>query len=886
MEPLQQDDPRRIGPYTTLSRFRETASTVQYVAHGGPDDACVVVSLARPALASLPAFRRRFEAEARTADRLAGGWVQPPAGAATFGPELWTACAYVPALTLAEAIALAGPLPERAVRTLGAGLAETLSRVHATGAVLHGLTPETVLLAADGPRLTAFGALGAAAHAEAGAGGRLSVRLAYLTPEQLAGERPGAPSDIFVLGLLLVYAATGTTPALAESAPVAADGPELRGVPEELRELVAACLAPSPADRPTAGTAAATLALEGASALARQGWLPETLLAALTAQGAAVSEARRNGAPVRRADARVTPSGTSDAPPPGNEPATGATPAAPDASAAPATPPAPPGPPGPHVPSAPAGVPAGALPGAGSAVPGVVVHRGSAVLVPSAPGGPATPPAEAGTGRRTLAPGVPGMRTTADRVTAALGIRRVRTDGPTDRPQAAMADTPTGPDTRATPTTTATATATATKSELTASVLAARAGAERRALIVGGVAGAAGLLMGGVIGAVVAGGDTEQEAVTEAPAKAPTPVPGIPPTPLWAYEHTSDSPVEPAVWRDRVLVLGDAQRTTGVDLRTGRRLWTQPGAGAAHRPVVAGDSVFVIGAANFLWLSPQDGTVRHRVAAPAHITALTAADGPVVWFSGTAGAGTYLFAYDTVARRELWRTQVPNGRARNVLPEYQGVAVRPDGILVRQDGDSLTPQQRKAGKGLALFTLYDRATGKRLWGKYFGGVLQDATVSGDTAGKLYAAVGDGLHAFDTRGGRRVWQTAATAAPGATGRNAFGEGLVHDGTLYLGTAHHQLYALDTATGKARWSRSTEAGGGGRPRVLLSPSGRTALALESTQVTAFRTTDGSRLWKFQDAGGSTPAKPGGHRGVVAGGTAVVWRDKTLYALPVGR
>ncbi|MEK8144827.1 hypothetical protein NKH18_34585 [Streptomyces sp. M10(2022)] len=161
----------------------------------------------------MPAFRRRFQSEARTAERLAGGWVQPQLTAPGEDTQdgLWTAGPYVPALTLAEAIDLTGPLPERAVRILGAGLAETLSRVHATGAVLQGLAPGTVLLAQDGPRLTAFGPLGAAAAAEARPGGQLSVRLGYLTPEQVDGKDAGTASDLFVLGLLLAYAATGTT---------------------------------------------------------------------------------------------------------------------------------------------------------------------------------------------------------------------------------------------------------------------------------------------------------------------------------------------------------------------------------------------------------------------------------------------------------------------------------------------------------------------------------------------------------------------------------------------------------------------------------------------------------------------------------------------------
>ncbi|MDV9200358.1 serine/threonine protein kinase, partial [Streptomyces sp. Wh19] len=172
MEALRQDDPRRFGPYTVLARLRETASAVQYLAHVAASQDAVVITAARPELAALPAFRRRFQAEADTADRLTGDWTRPqPAGAddtpddtandtpntaADESPDedlLWTAGPYVPALTLAEAIGTTGPLPERAVRILGAGIAETLSRVHATGAVLQGLAPRTVLLAGDGPRL-------------------------------------------------------------------------------------------------------------------------------------------------------------------------------------------------------------------------------------------------------------------------------------------------------------------------------------------------------------------------------------------------------------------------------------------------------------------------------------------------------------------------------------------------------------------------------------------------------------------------------------------------------------------------------------------------------------------------------------------------------------
>lgn len=894
-EALQDGDPRRIGPYTTLARLRATAGAVQYV---GRDEAAggepVVLSLARADLAALPAFRKRFAAEAHTAERLAGGWVLAPVDLSPDGSELWTAYAYVPAVTLGEAIALTGPLPERAVRTLGAGLAETLSRVHATGTVLHGLAPETVLLAADGPRLSAFGALGAAAHAEPAPGGGLSVRLGYLTPEQLAGERPGTASDLFVLGLLLAYAATGTTP-FADGRAIADAAPRLDGVPDGLRDLVASCLAKSPADRPTAGGAAATLALEGAAALAKEGWLPESVLAALSGQAEAVTRLARGGDDPASSRPDAAPVG----------------PALPPGGAADAGTPAQDTDGGERTPGTTAVDVSDRTTGAGgdraAAGSGVAPQDSAAnrLALPAAQSGGRTGAGSHSAedrGRDTLALSPADVRR-VDRTTAALGIPRVHSASegaaaahgavptpesgrPAAVPGAAAAQSATAPGAPAgwagqpTPGTGGPATAPdggdPPKSALTASVLAARAGAERRALVLGGVAGAVGLLLGGGIGVAVAGGDESAPAAAPEPAPAAKPLPGVPPAPLWAYRHPGDGSPQVTAWRDRVLVVSDEKGCTGVDLRTGRRLWTQPAAaGARHRPVVAGDVLLVIGATHFLWLSPQDGTVRHRTAAPAHVSAVTATEGPVVWFTGTSGNGTFLVAYDAVARKELWRAQVPAGRGRNAVPRYQGVAVRPDGVLVRQDGGSLTPQQQKANKGRGLFALYDKPGGKRLWGRYFGAVHQSAPVFGDPAGRLYAVAGPDLHAYDTRSGRQLWRAAGAA----------GEGSVHGGTLFVPTAGHRLYALDAASGATRWTQSTEAGGGGgQPRVLLAAGGHTALVLEATQVTAFSTADGTRLWKFQDAGGRSPVS--GYRGVVAGRTAVVWRDRAFYGLPVGR
>lgn len=809
MEQLQQDDPRQIGPYGALARMGESASSVRYLAQG-PDGGIAVVSVARPALAAVPAFRRRFQAEARTAERLAGGWVQEPLGSRTDGELLWTASAYVPALTLREAIALAGPLPERAVRILGAGLAETLSRVHATGAVLHGLAPDTVLLAADGPRLTAFGALGAAAVAHAGPGGQLSVQLNYLTPEQSTGSEPGPASDIFVLGLLLAYAATGTTP-LGDADRIAHAEPDLAGVPSELRPLVAGCLSKRPEDRPPAGKVAAELALEGASALAREGWLPPVLVGAVESQAGRAESLLSGGsagvaAPGDTARADLVPADAVPAQYPAGTPALGPAPqAAVDAMPTGAVPASRVGEPGHAVP---AQYPVGA-PAVGAAATGAVPARYSAGL----PAAPAT---------------------------------------------------------------------------------------DRRALLVGAAAGVAGIVVGGGVGYAVGDGESGSKPKA-APAPRRTRVVGVPPEPVWRYEHPGkdgDAAPSATLWGDRVLVLTGSDRAVGVDVRTGRQLWQLKEAVSASGAVPVDNALALVdAAAEFLWISALNGQIKHRIAKTALVGpgetltlgSITGWDGATLWLTGHikkgAAVAAYFFAYDLVARKWLWRTPVAGG-VPPLIPRYDLIAVRPADIVVRQDAASLTPAQRKTSKGAATLLVFNRATGKLRQSFALPGVVPAAAVVGDATDKVFAAAGGELRAYNTRTGARLWRVAAaTPAAGETGIFPYGKAVLRGPVLYVANRHQQVSAVDTATGRPLWRRSTEAPvWNGVPATALSAGGRTVLAGDGAQLTAFAARDGRRLWKFQEAG--VQDAPGGLRYVPlpgGGRTVVVQRDRAFYALP---
>ncbi|MFF2959688.1 PQQ-binding-like beta-propeller repeat protein [Streptomyces sp. NPDC057963] len=902
MEALRQDDPRRIGPYTVLARFRETASAVQYLAHDAAAGRPVLLTAARPGLAALPAFRRRFLAEARIADRLAGDRVPPrsdapadaPADASADAPDneaddglLWTLGPYVPALTLSEAIEVAGPLPERAVRILGAGIAETLSRVHATGAVLQGLAPRTVLLAEDGPRLAAFGPLAAAAAAEARPGGQLSVRLAHLTPEQVEGEKPGPASDLFVLGLLLAYAATGTTPfadgpATEGAERIARTDPELGAVPAELRDLIARCLAKDPADRPSAGTVAAELAPEGAAGPAKNGWLPGPLAAAVAEQGVRVRELADAGHPE---DAPVSgpadgPGGASAGEPvdgpadgpengPSDEPVDGLTDGPADGPADKATP------------------------------------AGAAAREPAPEPGPARD-------TRTAQLGDIGRHVPrSDRPTTQLSVPHELTGAPAGPAAGLPAVLPPVAPIPPHPLPAHTAPAASAAPHATRATSASPV-LDRRGLFIGLAAGAAGLVVGGGGALALGSGDGDTDDAKPAPGRSGPAVAGLPPQPRWVYRHpaTEPPPLTAALWNGRLLVLTSENGATGVDLRTGRRVWESADAAKGRAALPAGkDLCFVAGPSEFLWLSPKDGKTVHRAgyadqftgAPNLAVSEIVGTLGPVVWFTGSHKATVkapppkkgkkrgkdtqvvkaYLFAYDILRRKELWRTPVPAGRGP-AAPVYRLVSTGQDGFVVCQSPATLTPGDVKAAKGKAVFRSFDQKTGKQLWSRSFGTVAADAAALGDDRDLLYAAVGDDLQAFELPAGKPKW-----TLNGTTG-TPYGTPVVTGTLLHTTNRNQEVGAVERETGRLRWRRSTEAAPGtAAPAVALSATGRTLLAADASQVTAFAAEDGRRLWKFQDIGSQDPKGPtvtAPYRVLPSGRTAVVQRERIFYAFPV--
>jgi len=208
---LQPGDPRQIGPYRLRGRLGTGGMGRVYLGLS-PGGRPVAVKVIRADLAQDPEFRSRFRREITVARKVSGLYTAPVIDADVDGEVPWLATAYVDGPTLADAVREHGPLPARAVLELAAGLAEGLNAIHAAGVVHRDLKPANVLLAEDGPRVIDFGISWAVEASALTHTGLVVGSPGFMSPEQAEGHEAGPPSDIFSLGAVLAFAATGQGP--------------------------------------------------------------------------------------------------------------------------------------------------------------------------------------------------------------------------------------------------------------------------------------------------------------------------------------------------------------------------------------------------------------------------------------------------------------------------------------------------------------------------------------------------------------------------------------------------------------------------------------------------------------------------------------------------
>lgn len=295
MEQLTQHDPRRIGPFEVLGRLGAGGMGLVYLARSASGRR-VAIKTVRTELAEDQLFRVRFTREVEAARAVSGFYTAAVVDADPRAAVPWLATAYVPAPSLEEIVNECGPMPAQAVRWLAAGIAEALQSIHGAGLVHRDLKPSNVLVVEDGPRVIDFGIASGVSNTRLTMTNVAVGTPAYMSPEQAKDSRSvkGA-SDVFSLGSTLVFAATGHPPYHGAN-PVETvfmllrEGPNLGGLPAELRPLIESCMQMDATLRPTPADLQAQLAPHlfggGDDSGTASAWLPGRAVAMIEARRA------------------------------------------------------------------------------------------------------------------------------------------------------------------------------------------------------------------------------------------------------------------------------------------------------------------------------------------------------------------------------------------------------------------------------------------------------------------------------------------------------------------------------------------------------------------------------------------------------------------------
>ncbi|GAA2436326.1 protein kinase [Streptomyces mauvecolor] len=300
IKPLAASDPVRIGPYLLLGRLGAGGMGRVFLARSD-SGRTVAVKVVHEEHVSDEQFRARFRREIEAARKVGERYTAPVLDAGPGDEPPWVATGYVPGLSLEQIVRRHGPLPAESLHALAEELLKALRDIHGAGIVHRDLKPSNVMLTVDGTKVIDFGiarALETSVESLLTSTGMAVGSPGFMSPEQVRGQSAGVKSDVFTLGCVLTYAATGQLPfghgasnQHAVMFQIVEGEPDLTGVEDDsLRALISRCLAKDIDERPGVDELLADPERTRPRS-ARGAWLPARVVARLAQQSARLLDA-------------------------------------------------------------------------------------------------------------------------------------------------------------------------------------------------------------------------------------------------------------------------------------------------------------------------------------------------------------------------------------------------------------------------------------------------------------------------------------------------------------------------------------------------------------------------------------------------------------------
>jgi serine/threonine-protein kinase len=245
------------------------------IAHGGmgrvyraagPHGEEVALKLLKADLARDETVRRRFDREARVAQRIVHGHVVPVLDVGEHEGTPYLTQAFVRGGTLADKIDREGRLSIADAVTMAVEVGGGLNAIHEVGLVHRDIKPANILLDEQGVcYITDFGLAKDSQASALTRPGQAVGSLDYMAPEQIRADEVGPTTDVYGLGCVMFAALTGNPPFAEKTgmgvlwAHLQEDPPDPRALRPDLPEAVAAAvlrgLAKEPEDRPQSTSA-------------------------------------------------------------------------------------------------------------------------------------------------------------------------------------------------------------------------------------------------------------------------------------------------------------------------------------------------------------------------------------------------------------------------------------------------------------------------------------------------------------------------------------------------------------------------------------------------------------------------------------------------------